>query len=676
MKDILILLFFLSNLTCFSQQNIFKRYDLLPWPESIEETDSKFIINRRFTVSFEGNDKENRILSASINFIRRLTNRTGVFINRGFPIDGQADLNISFNKASNLSIHDDESYELEILNEKIFLRAETDLGILRGLETLLQTLSYNEDVFFFSGLHINDSPRFKWRGLMIDVSRHFQPVNVIKRNLRAMAAVKMNIFHWHLSDDQGFRIKSSTYPKLHKTASDGLYYTHHQIKEIVDFASKLGIRVVPEIDIPGHATAILTAYPEIGSKADYPYSIERHSGIFDPTLNPIRDKTYAFIENLFRELIPLFPFEYFHIGGDENKGRHWDESREIQLFKKKNKIKTNHELQTYFNIKVENILSKLDKKLMGWDEIMTGQMPTTALIHTWRTENEGMPKGGAIISAARKGYYTVFSNGFYIDRMLPMQKHYSFEPIGNIQLTNEERSRILGGEATMWSELVTPFTIDSRIWPRTAAIAERLWSEENINNVKLLRSRLETVSVNLEEFGLTHIKNKRVILRGLTNGQDFSALEDLTKICEPLKMYNRNKGGTEYKTFSPFRLFADACTVNAKDAFYFNQAVSNFLDHHNDEQLSTIKTMLYKWSKNYEYFSAIRINPKIEPLLPLSLNLSTVSQLLLKALNNSKLNQDEKERLKASIAMLEKPYEDVEIVIYDALKKLKAYIEE
>ena len=672
MKNILALLVLFSSLACFPQQDIMKDYDLLPWPKSVVETDSKFIIDKDFTVSYVGIDKENRISVASVNFIRRLTDRTGLFLNKGFPIDGQANLNISFKKTSDLSIDDDESYELEILNKNIFLKATTDLGVLRGLETLLQLLSYNKNEYYFPGVVIKDSPRFKWRGLMIDVSRHFQPVDVIKRNLRAMAAVKLNVFHWHLSDDQGYRVESKVYPKLHENASDNLYYTQNQIKEVVEYASKLGIRVMPEIDIPGHATAILTAYPELGSKENYEYSIERNSGIFDPTLNPTLDITYEFIENLFIELTPLFPFEYFHIGGDENEGKHWDENDKIQLFKKKNEIKTNHELQTYFNIKVENILNKLDKKLMGWDEIMTSQMPTTAVIHTWRTENEGMPKGGALISAAKKGYHTVFSNGFYIDRMLPMQKHYLFEPIGDIELNDEERSRILGGEATMWSELVTPFTIDSRIWPRTAAIAERLWSEEYINDVELLRPRLETISVNLEEFGLTHIKNRRVILRGLTEGQDISALEDLTKICEPLKMYDRNKGGTEYKTFSPFSLFADACVVDAEDAFYFNKAVSDYIDY--NDNLSTIKKMLNKWSMNYKNFSDIVINPKIKPLEPLSLNLSLTSELLLKALNNTNLNQDEKNSLNASIAKLEKPYEDVEVVIYDALKALKAHI--
>ena len=665
MKNFILHFVLILSLSCFSQQDIMKNYDLLPWPKSIEETDSKFIIDKDFTVSYTGSDKENRISAASVNFIRRLTDRTGLFLNKGFPIDGQANLNISFKKTSDLSIDDDESYELEILNKNIFLKATTDLGVLRGLETLLQLLSYNKNEYYFPGVVIKDSPRFKWRGLMIDVSRHFQPVDVIKRNLRAMAAVKLNLFHWHLSDDQGFRVESKVYPKLHENASDNLYYTQNQIKEVVEYASKLGIRVMPEIDIPGHATAILTAYPELGSKENYEYSIERYSGIFDPTLNPTLDITYEFIENLFTELVPLFPFEYFHIGGDENNGKHWDENSKIQAFKQKNDFKNNHELQTYFNIKVGKILSKLDKKLMGWDEIMTAQTPKSSVIHVWRNKE-------TIITATKKGFPSVFSKGFYIDLMLPLDKHYLFEPIGETKFSPEEYSRILGGEATMWSELVTPFTIDSRIWPRTAAIAERLWSEEHINDVELLRPRLETISVNLEEFGLTHIKNKRVILRGLTEGQDFSALEDLTKICEPLKNYTRNKGGTEYKTYSSFRLFADACVVDAEDAFYFNQAVSDYIEH--NDKLSTIKKMLNKWSMNYENFSDIVINPKIKPLEPLSLNLSLTSELLLKALNNTNLNQDEKNSLNASIAKLEKPYEDVEVVIYDALKALKAHI--
>ncbi|EDO26761.1 predicted protein, partial [Nematostella vectensis] len=329
---------------------------------------------------------------------------------------------------------------------------------------------------------ISDTPRFLWRGLLIDAARHFQPVDVIKRNLEALAAVKMNVFHWHLTDDQGFRIESKVYPKLHELASDGLYYTQHQIKDVVKYAARLGIRVIPEIDVPGHATAILTAYPELGSKDKYTYTLQRNAGIFDPTLNPTIDKTYEFLENLFAEVTSLFPDEYFHIGGDENEGKHWSENKKMTAFKKKHNLKTNHDLQTYFNIKLEKILSKFGKKLMGWDEIMTKNMPTTAVIHSWRGTTEGL-KESTLIEAAKKGYQSVLSNGYYIDRMQSVVHHYKVDPIGNAKLTPAQRARVLGGEATMWGELVTPLTIDSRIWPRTAAIAERFWSPKNITDI-------------------------------------------------------------------------------------------------------------------------------------------------------------------------------------------------
>ena len=181
------------------------------------------------------------------------------------------------------------------------------------------------------------APVFARLGVCRDHSRHFHPVAVIKRNLDAMAEVKMNVFHWHLSDDQGFRVASSVFPKLHESASDGLFYTHSQIQEVVAHANKLGIRVIPEIDVPGHATAILAAYPELGSKKDYEYKIERFSGVFDPTLDPTNPKVYEFLDKLFAEITPLFPDEYVHIGGDENEGKHWDANPSIEKFKKKHK---------------------------------------------------------------------------------------------------------------------------------------------------------------------------------------------------------------------------------------------------------------------------------------------------------------------------------------------------
>jgi len=574
------ILFFFISLYAVAVWSQSKELNLMPWPQEITLGNSNIEISPKFTVVVHP-EITKRIDIATTKFIKRLTGRTGVFFKNGFAFNADkiknASLEISYKRAGKLEINEDESYELKVSPTKISIEATTDIGVIYALETLLQLVDNNETSYFFPEVTIHDFPRFTWRGLMLDVARHFQPVDVIKRNLDAMTSVKMNVLHWHLTDDQGFRIESKKHPKLHQLGSDGLYYTQEQIKEVVEYASDRGIRVVPEVDVPGHATAILTAYPEIGSK-DTSYSIERFSGIFHPTLDPTNEKTYEILEDLFGEMAMLFPDQYFHIGGDENEGKHWDENLRIQEFMQKNDLKTNHDLQTYFNIRLEEILAKHGKLVMGWEEIMTDKMPTTALIHSWKGTNEGITQGSSLMKAAKKGHATVLSNGYYIDLMQPASEHYLVDPLTkNNDLTAEEKARILGGEATMWSELVTPLNIDSRLWPRTAAIAERFWSSEEIVDISNMYKRLETISFRLEELGITHIRNRDVILRNITSNQNIEALVKLTKVYEPLKIYTRNKGGVEYKTYSPFTLFADACTADASEAIIFNNLVNKYL---------------------------------------------------------------------------------------------------
>lgn len=643
----------------------------MPWPKEIKEYSGQFAIDQNLTIAINSKNSE-RVNKAAVHFLRRLANRTGVFLDKGFPIYKQkASINLIYETESELNLSTNESYLLEISTSKIDITAKSDIGILRGLETLLQLIQYNKTTYYFPNVTITDAPRFVWRGLMIDVSRHFQPINVIKRNLEAMASMKMNVFHWHLTDDQGFRIESKKYPKLQELASDGLFYTQEQIIDVVKFANNLGIRVIPEIDVPGHASAILTAYPELGSKDNYAYAIERFAGVFDPTLDPTKEITYTFLENLFTEITPLFPDEYFHIGGDENEGKHWDENKKIQNFKNENNLKNNHELQTYFNIKLEKILNKLGKKLMGWDEILTPGMPNTAVIHSWRGENEGLSNGGSLIEAAKKGYQTVLSNGFYIDRMLSVEHHYKTDPIGDVQLTNKELSKILGGEATMWSELVTTVTIDSRIWPRTAAIAERLWSSKNVNDIDNMKKRLSVVSYQLEELGITHIKNRDVILRSISHNQNISSLKELVAICEPLKVYARNKDGIEYKTYSSFNLFADACSADALDAANFNKKVSRFLKLQNSTNTTEVLFYLNKWANNYTTFSQLKKNPKLSVLEGLSKNLSIASTILKKAFDDKEISQENLSKLQKAITYLKLPIADTEVVIVTSLEKLK-----
>lgn len=663
-------LFYFSSAYIIAQNKLSKQFDLMPWPKNIEMKSDRFSIDDHLTISITPNDPS-RVHNAAINFLRRISNRTGVFLNEGFPLKNkQGKIQITFDTIAPLNIQTDESHTLDVSGERITISAKTDVGAIRGLETLLQLTQHNSSDYFFPGVSVTDAPRFVWRGLMIDAARHFQPVSVIKRNLDAMAAVKMNVLHWHLTDDQGWRVESNVYPKLHEEASDGLYYTHAQIKDVVAYADNLGIRVIPEFDVPGHASAILTAYPELGSKDGYDYSIERFSGVFDPTLNPTIDLTYEFLERLFSEMAALFPDDYFHIGGDENEGRHWDENQVIQEFKKTHGLQTNHDLQTYFNIKLEKILNNLGKKMMGWDEIMTPNMPTTTLIHSWRGRNEGLTGGSSLIAAAKKGYQSVLSNGYYIDRMEPVEKHYLVDPIGDVKLTATERARILGGEATMWSELVTPLTIDSRIWPRTAAIAERFWSEKEVRDVEDMKKRLKQVSFNLEELGLTHIKNRDVILRNMTDHQDISALVTLSKICEPLKIYSRNKGGTEYKTYSPFTLFADACVVDAEDASPFNRAAHHFVNDSDNPTAEEVLSYLHLWMGNHDKFKVLNKNPKLNPLVPLSESLSSTAHLLAKVIESKSLSSEQLKKIKDAMLILERPFVDVEVVILEGLNAL------
>ena len=673
MKYIVILLFaaFVSNAQVKKEQ-----LTLMPWPQNINLTAGNFTLNKNFKVNITGNP-DSRIFAGATNFLRRLDGRTGLFFGQGFISKinqtPTAELQINCVQAGNIGLNQDESYKLEIQENKILITAASDLGALHALETLLQMLQNDSSKYYFPTATISDTPRFTWRGLMIDVARHFQPVDVLKRNLDAMAAVKLNVFHWHLTDDQGWRIQIKKHPKLTDLASDGLFYTQEEIKSVVKYAGERGILVVPEIDVPGHASAILTAYPEMGSRtnASTLYEIERNAGIFNPTLDPSNPKTYQLLSDIFDEVCPLFPGAYFHIGGDENEGKDWDANPKIQKFKKKNKLETNHDLQTYFTMQLVPMLKKHGKQLMGWEEIMTKDMSKQAIIHSWKGPNEGLPAGHSVAAAAKNGYQTVLSNGYYLDLMQSVNDHYLNDPIPhNSTLTTEERARILGGEATMWTELVTPATLDSRIWPRTAAIAERLWSSQDIVDLESMHNRMNATSYRLEELGITHIKNKDVILRNISNNQEIKALADFSNICEPLKIYSRNAGGTEYQMYSPLTLFADACTPDAVDAHNFNKATDNYLKNKNSENKRELVAFFQKWIATNKELVQLGLNaPLVQPILPLSKSLSEISQQLIATIENKQASNSTKmnELLEQCNS---KNHADVELAVYKSLEKL------
>lgn len=670
MRRALILILFVASI--FGQVKA-QHYNLMPWPSELKIGEGQFVINKNLRIGVDG-QPDKRFHPNLVRFLQQLSKRTTIPYDRDSVIlsSSSASMMIKINRSGIVKLGEDESYSLRIDKDKILLTSETELGAMHGLQTLLQLLDRSKDSFFFPSIEINDKPRFAWRGLMIDACRHFIPLEVIKHNIDAMAMVKLNVLHWHLSEDQGFRVESKVFPKLHQLGSNGDYYTQVQIKEVISYANERGIRVMPEFDTPGHATAWMVGYPELAS-ADGKYSVEKFFGVFDPSIDPTKKSTYKFFEKFFKEMSQLFPDEYMHIGGDENNGVQWNKNPKIQEFMKKNGIKNNHELQAYFNRHLLKILEKNGKKMIGWDEIFQPTLPKTIVIHSWRGRE-------SMEDAAKQGYQSILSSGYYIDLFQNCSKHYLNDPLpADSKLTPLEQSRILGGEATMWAELVNAETEESRIWPRTAAIAERFWSPASVVDVDDMYRRLEVINLQLEETGLQHIKNREMMMRRLCNGSNIEPLKTLADAVEPLKGYHRH-GSLRYTTEFPLSRVVDVALADAPDFVKFRLNYNEFIKTKSKESYSKMMDLLEKWSNNQLSFNSLAsINPALNEVLPLSNNLTelaSITRKLLVQLNSGmKNNSTETTALMIQIDKLKKPVAEMELplisITHDIIIMLK-----
>jgi hexosaminidase len=417
------------------------------------------------------------------------------------------------------SVDEDESYTLAVTPTSVRIHAATVVGAMRALTTIQQLLQQDPagTAWFLPAVQIDDSPRFRWRGLHIDTGRHFEPVEVLKRNLDAMASVKLNVFHWHLTEDQGFRIESKVFPRLTGSGSDGLFYTQQQAREIIDYARARGIRVIPEFDIPGHTRSWFVGYPQLASGPG-PYTIRREFGIDDAAMDPTRDSSYEFLDKFIGEMAALFPDPYMHVGGDESNGKQWRSNPHIVAFMSAHNLKDTAALQTYFSGRVLTILQKHKKHMVGWDEILNPALPKDAIIQSWRG-----PEG--LTAAAQAGHQVILSQPYYLDGMKSAETHYLADPIpANSGLTPEQQALVLGGEVCMWAEHINQLSIDSRIWPRAAAIAERFWSPASVTDVDDMYRRLAVQSLRLQALGLTHTFHMNQALAQLAT--DHSALTE------------------------------------------------------------------------------------------------------------------------------------------------------
>lgn len=515
---------FLICCQCGAQGTNEKRISIIPQPVSVSFQENYFVFNPA-SITFSA-DKEVMDLASFFSELIRTTYTRESHPLKIFPFsNAKAKIELHLNKKTN-NIFGDEGYTLKVSPEKIILCANKPKGLFYGLETMMQLLppaNGNPHTkiksFEIPCVEITDYPRFKYRGMMLDVSRHFFSKEVIKKYIDEMAKYKFNVFHWHLTDDQGWRIEIKGLPKLTdvgawrvsrtgkwgtftlaqpgEKATDGGYYTQDDIREIVKYAKQRYIDILPEIDVPAHSLALIAAYPNLScTKSQYDVSPQYVPDSLDNVLCVANDSTWLVLEKIFTQVAQLFPYAYIHTGGDEANRQFWmKDPKDIALMKREGITKP-EELQSYFEKKLEKLIISKGKKMIGWDEIVEGGLAPEAVVMSWRGK-----KGG--IEAAKMGHEVIMTPILetYLSRkqgdasvepfgpgLLRLSTCYNFEPVPR----GVDSSFILGGQASTWTEKIPNYRhLEYMTWPRVLAISEVLWSPKKLRNWPDFAQRVE-----------------------------------------------------------------------------------------------------------------------------------------------------------------------------------------
>jgi hexosaminidase len=420
--------------------------------------------------------------------------------------------------------HGPEMYQLKVTGTNILINARDVKGIVHGIQTFLQLLPLEHKTIRVPPLEIVDYPRFSYRGMHLDVVRHFFPVSYIKKYIDYLTFHKFNSFHWHLTDDQGWRIEMLTYKKLNEVGSwrsatlighfrdtpahydstrYGGYYTRAEIGEIIEYAAVRGIDIIPEIDIPGHSRAIIAAYPEFSTRPDTTWNVAITWGMYNRQNNVLAPKpeTFTFLKTVFQEVADLFPFPYFHVGGDECSKIWWKADPGTQAFMRDHNLKDEAALQTYFISQVAGYLAEKNKKIIGWHEIMEGDLDTTTVVMDWATEKQA-------VAAARRGYKIIMTPGkpLYFDHYQskdpgdslaisgynPTAAVYAFEPVDPMMVKQGLSEKIMGAQGNVWTEyMASPTKVDYMVLPRMTTLAEVLWTPASRKNYRDFLYRLK-----------------------------------------------------------------------------------------------------------------------------------------------------------------------------------------
>ena len=548
MKKITPILLFLMLLTFSSVE---AQHQIIPAPRSYEVSDGELMISQGL---------ELQQLSESEELKKQLDLFSAEFKKMGIDLDmtsidssGVKTLKIGLNEIAEDTLGV-EGYNLVIEPNGILLMANSTAGTFNGLQTLKQLFPAKREVSAegeilpvkIPSCIIQDAPRFGWRGLMLDVSRHFFTVDEVKAYLDQMAEFKFNVFHWHLTDDQGWRIEIKTFPKLTEVgawrverhgkfgseraapkksekATYGGFYTQEQIKDVVAYAAERNITIVPEIDVPGHSMALLAAYPQYSVNKEFKqvnpgakfvdwYGNGKFKMNIENTLNPADPAVYAFLDMLFGEIADLFPGEYIHMGGDESYHGYWEEDAKVQDFMAKNGIEDGKGLQSYFVKRVEKIISSKGKKMIGWDEILEGGLADGAAVMSWRGMKGGIEAvglGHKVVMTPNEFVYLDFTQGDYsvenkIYADLSLKKAYSFEPIPDFVLDPE---LILGGQGNLWTEEIPSISFAFYMtYPRAMAISESLWSPKKNKNFEDFLQRTDAHFTRFDQKGINVAK--------------------------------------------------------------------------------------------------------------------------------------------------------------------------
>jgi hexosaminidase len=512
---VLIAIFFMA---CTEKKYEVKEYNkginIVPLPVSITQQEGVFKLNKKTVLVVKGDGAE----TVANFFIGKISNSTGFNLNVKESASANS-IAMTVDASSGLA---DEGYKLNVTPKSVTILASTDRGLFYGMQSLLQLLpaeiespvKVSEINWNIPAVTIEDLPRFKWRGMHLDVCRHFYSVDFIKKQLDVLAMYKVNKFHLHLTEDQGWRIEIKKYPKLTEIGSKridegkehGGFYTQEDIKEIVAYAAERHIDVVPEIELPGHALAALTAYPEYSCSGG-PFKVRNVWGVEPDIYCAGKEETFEFLENIIEEVVALFPSEYFHIGGDEAPKSKWKECDLCQARIKAEGLKDEHELQSYFVQRIEKVLKAHGKKMIGWDEILEGGLAESALVMSWRGE-----KGG--IEAATLGHDVIMTPGnwVYLDHYqgsskvepvgiggyTTMEESYGYEPVP-AELDKGKAKHILGTQGNVWSEyMYTPELVEYRVYPRIIALAEVGWTQPEKKDFDGFVKRMDNQFVRLD----------------------------------------------------------------------------------------------------------------------------------------------------------------------------------